>query len=141
MIKQKNGYQGWAMWAIAASFFLLAYFARVAPSVMATSLMRTFHVSAFRLGTLSACFYYAYIGMQLPVGTLFDLLKTKTLLTIAVFLCGISCILFGFTNAIVIAETYRFIMGFGSAFAFVGALKIASIWLPANRFGVIAICH
>ena len=32
----------------------------------------------------------------------------------------------------------RFLIGFGSAFAFVGVLKVASEWFPADRFGMIA---
>jgi MFS family permease len=32
----------------------------------------------------------------------------------------------------------RFLIGFGSAFAFVGVLKLATIWLPPDRFAFIA---
>ncbi|MGD9592909.1 MAG: MFS transporter, partial [Candidatus Berkiella sp.] len=32
----------------------------------------------------------------------------------------------------------RFLIGFGSAFAFVGVLKLASSWLPPNRFALIS---
>lgn len=126
------------MWILAASFFLFGYVARLAPSVMVNDMMRAFHATAFSLGTLSAFFYYAYIGMQLPASALFDLFSTRLLLTIATLLCGISYILFAFTNSIIAAEAYRFILGCGTAFAFVGALKIAGQWLPSQRFGFLA---
>ncbi|MGD9107650.1 MAG: MFS transporter [Gammaproteobacteria bacterium] len=126
------------MWLLAAGFFLVTYFARVAPSVMVNDLMRHFQVSAFSIGTLSAFLYYAYIGMQLPVGALFDFCRTRLLLTFATFLCGISCILFACTDSIIAAEVFRFLLGVGSAFAFVGTLKIAGMWFAPSRFGVLA---
>lgn len=46
--------------------------------------------------------------------------------------------LFASSATITIAAAGRFLVGFGSAFAFVGALKLATIWLPANRFALIS---
>lgn len=138
MQKYGNSLQSWMMWILAASFFMFGYVARLAPSVMVPDMMRAFNASAFSLGTVSAFFYYAYIGMQLPASALFDFFSTRLLLTIATCLCGISYVLFAFTNSIFAAEIYRFILGFGSAFAFVGALKTAGQWLPPQRFGLLA---
>ena len=36
------------------------------------------------------------------------------------------------------AAAGRFLVGFGSAFAFVGVLKLATIWLPENKLGMVA---
>ncbi len=32
----------------------------------------------------------------------------------------------------------RLLVGFGSAFAFVGVLKLATIWLPEDKLGMVA---
>lgn len=138
MTTKLSSFRIWLIWILAASFFFLEYFARVAPSVMVPELMRYFRVTALNLGALSAFFYYAYIGMQIPVGTLFDRFGTRFLLTITALLCGISCFLLTFTHSIVLAEASRFLMGFAAAFAFVGALKVASMWFPAEKFGLLA---
>lgn len=37
-----------------------------------------------------------------------------------------------------LAELSRLLIGFGSAFAFVGALKLATIWLPPERFAEVS---
>ena len=37
-----------------------------------------------------------------------------------------------------ISKLGRFMMGFGGAFAFVGTLKLSSIWFPPTRFGLLA---
>lgn len=126
------------MWFAAALFFLAEYFARVAPAVMGPDLMHAFHVKAFALGSLSACFYYAYILMQLPVGVLVDLLNTRIILTIMACVCGLTNIFLSLTSSIIIADFARFIMGLSAAFAFVGALKIAYMWFPKKKIGVLS---
>ena len=62
----------WLMWSLGALFFCYAFFQRVAPSVLVGDLMRDFGVGAAVLGNLSAFYFYAYAGMQLPLGVLVD---------------------------------------------------------------------
>lgn len=128
----------WIVWALAATFFLAEYFARVSPGVMLPDLMRTFNADALALGTLSACFYLAYIPMQLPVGMLVDRFGPRVLLTIMCILCGFACLLFGSTHILLFGQISRFLMGFSASFAFVGTLKLASSWFPSERFGLLA---
>ena len=119
-------------------FFFSEYLGRVAPSVMVEDLMSSLSVNAFSLGTLSAFFHLAYVGMQLPVGGLVDRYGTRLLLTFSSAVCGIGCILFAKATNLWVAEIARFIMGFGASFAFVGALKIVTIWFPSKQFGLLA---
>lgn len=128
----------WLIWGLAATFFFVDYFARVAPSVMANDLMRAFGVSAFALGGLSSFFYYPYVIMQLPVGIMVDHAGPRRLLIIATLVCATACLCFGMTTNIYAACGARFLLGFASAFAFVSALKLASVWFPPNKFGFIA---
>lgn len=134
----KQQTRAYVVWGLAAGFFFAEYFARVAPSVMALQLIRDFHINALALGGLSAFFYYAYVGMQLPVGTLVDRFGPHKLLTLMAGMCGLACLLFSSANSLWVAELARFLMGFSAAFAFVGALKLASNWFPASRFGMMA---
>lgn len=138
MIKKNNNIYPWVVWALGASFFLTEYFARVAPSVMVPQLMQTFHVNALSLGALSGFFYYAYVSMQLPVGVLVDRFRPHRLLTVTALLCAVGAVIFTMAPTIYMAELGRLVTGFGAAFAFVGTLKLAKIWLPVNRFGLIA---
>lgn len=128
----------WLIWILGAGFFFAEYFARVSPSVMVPDLMRSFHTNALGIGSLSAFFYYAYITMQVPVGALVDRFGPHRLLTVTAVLCAVGCFLFASAHHLVVAELARFIMGFGAAFAFVGTLKLATIWFPPKRFGLLA---
>jgi MFS family permease len=60
----------------------------------------------------------------------------RRLLTIASLSCVLGSFLFAATKQLWIAEIGRFLIGFGSAFAFVGVLKLATIWLPSRYFAM-----
>ena len=127
----QHPYYPWLVWGLAASAFFIEYFVRVAPGVMVDSLMHDFKVQALALGSLSAFFYYTYVGMQIPVGILVDRFSLRWLLTSMIFLCGLSSLIFAMTTHLEIAAFARLMMGFGAAFAFVSALKVAAVWFPA----------
>ncbi len=127
---------GWLICGLGAIFYSYEYLLRIAPSVMEHSLRTHFDLSATGFGFLSSIYYFAYVPMQLPVGVLLDRYGPQRLLTFACFICVAGTFLFTSTNIYWIAALGRFLMGFGSAFAFVGVLKLATIWLPENRLAM-----
>lgn len=99
--------------------------------------MNSFHVSVATLGGLSACYFYAYASAQLPVGFLIDRFKINQLLTLACLLITFASLIFSLTNHMLIANLCRILIGFGSAFAFVGCLKLGAQWFPKHKFAFI----
>ncbi len=128
----------WLICGLAAAFYCYEYLLRIAPSAMIPELMSTFGVSAASIGLLSTYYFLAYTPMQFPVGVLMDKYGPRRILTLAVLCCAIGMGLMGLSSAFQVALAGRFLIGFGSAFAFVGVLKLATLWLPANRFAFIA---
>src|SRR3990167_8502383 len=126
------------IWFLGALFFLVDYVIRVSPRVLTPELMRTFHVNAFAVGLFSGYFYYAYISMQIPVGMLVDRFGPKRLLVISILVCALSTLVFSNTHSIAIAYFSRILMGLGAAFAFVGTLKLISLYFAAERFALLA---
>lgn len=129
---------GWLICALGAIFYSYEYLLRIAPSVMEHELRAHFNLTATSFGMLSSMYYLAYVPMQLPVGVLLDRYGPRILLTIACLICVIGTFLFTATSIFWVAAIGRFLMGFGSAFAFVGVLKLATIWLPENRLGMVS---
>jgi MFS family permease len=127
---------GWLICGLGAVFYSYEYLLRIAPSVMESSLRAHFNLSATGFGFLSSIYYFAYVPMQLPVGVLLDRYGPKRLLTVACFICVVGTFLFTGTETYWVAALGRFLVGFGSAFAFVGVLKLATIWLPENRLAM-----
>ncbi|HUX78458.1 MAG TPA: MFS transporter [Alphaproteobacteria bacterium] len=129
--------RSWLVWASAALFFGYQFLLRVSPSVMTQELMRDFQVDACALGTLTSCYFYAYVLLQLPVGTLLDKLGPRRLLTIAALLCTGGSILFATADTIVMASAGRFLIGAGSAFGFLSCMKVGALWFPPQRISMV----
>lgn len=128
----------WIICALGAVFYCYEYFLRISPSVITSELMSMYHLTGAQLGNLSAFYYYAYVPMQIMVGLFLDRYGPRRLLTVACVLSAVGVYLFAANYGLWIALLGRFLLGFGSAFAFVGALKLATIWLPPNRFALIS---
>ncbi|NCX96608.1 MAG: MFS transporter [Chitinophagia bacterium] len=105
---------------------------------MEDALRLHFNLTATGFGFLSAVYYYAYVPMQLPVGILMDRYGPKRLLTFGCMLCVIGTFLFTDTHLSGVSAIGRFMVGMGSAFAFVGVLKLATMWLPENKLAMVA---
>lgn len=121
---------------LASLFYTYELALRISPSVMGSDLMASFAINAAALGTLSAFYYFVYMPMQLPVGLLMDVFGPRRLLTAAALICGLGAVLFGMTASLGTAQAARGMMGFGSAFAFIGAMKLASMWFPHDKFAL-----
>lgn len=135
---QKYSRIGWLICTLGALFYCYEYFLRIMPSVMTNDLMRAFHIDASLLGNLAAFYYYAYTPMQIPVGVMIDRYGPKRLIVFAIQVCGLGVLLFGTPGHLYVSYLGRFLVGFGSAFAFVGVLKLATEWLPIRFFGFIS---
>lgn len=130
--------RAWLIWGLAAAFFFCDYFARVSIGVMVTDLMQEFNMSSTRLGVLSTYFYIPYVAMQIPVGMLVDRYGVRAMLISMSILTGMACSLFGLAHQTWVLEVARFLLGFGAAFAFVSALKLAAEWFPSSWLGFLA---
>jgi sugar phosphate permease len=135
---RKTSLLPWFICGLGAVFYCYEYFLRITPSVMTSELMSAYNLKGGEVGNLSAFYYHAYVPMQIIVGLLMDRYGPRRLLTIACTLCAIGTYLFAGKYGLGLAEFGRFLVGFGSAFAFVGALKLATIWLPPNRFALVS---
>lgn len=127
-------YMPWVMWGLGGCFYLYQFVLRVAPNVFAPDLITTFKVDAYSLGVLSAAYYYPYSALQIPLGMLTDHFGPKKLITLSIGLCVVGALLFSTSYVLWLAQAGRFIMGAGSACAFVCCLKLGSAWFTPQQF-------
>lgn len=129
---------GWVIFILAACFYCYEYFLRIAPGVMAQQIRAAFQLDATGFGVLLGFYYYAYTPLQLPVGIMMDRFGPRRLLFVACLICAVGSFMFGNPqHNLLLAQIGRLLVGFGSAFAFVGVLKLASTWLPTRYFALV----
>ena len=127
----------WIIWIITAIFYFYEYLLRISPGVMVHELMGSFRTNATTIGMMSAFYFYAYAPMQLPVGMLMDKYGARKLLTSATLTCGLGAAIFAITSHIWLANTGRFLIGIGAAFAFIGMIYVTSHWFPSQKRGLL----
>jgi MFS family permease len=128
----------WLICTLGMLFYCYNYFLRVSPSVMQNDLMQSLHISASQFGNLAAFYYYAYTPMQIPVGMIYDRFGAKLVLFFACLIAVTGLSVFIGAENLQMASLGRFFLGFVTAFAYIGVLKLASLWLPSNRFATVA---
>lgn len=131
-------FKPWFIWGCAGMFYLYEMILRASPGIMANDLMRDFGVTSTALGVLGSIYYYAYVALQIPCGVIVDRLGTRRVITLSTLLCVMGSFLFAFSDSLLIAQMGRFLIGAGSACAFLSCLKIGSDWFLPAQFALIA---
>jgi len=123
---------------LASLFYVYDYFIQVSPAVITQQLMASFSIGAAGIGILGSCFFYAYALMQIPAGFLLDKYGARRLLSLAILVSGLGVTMFGMTHSFTLSALTRLMVGFGSAFSFIGALYLVSRWFPHRHFALLA---
>src|SRR6185436_1473503 len=130
--------QRWVMWTIPASLFLVGFFHRAAPGVMARDLMQSFDVTSAGIGSLAATYFYSYAALMIPAGLLLDAFGVRIVMAVGGAIMGGGALLMSVAGGSTPLFAGRFLVGLGAAATFIGTLKIAAAWFPPTRFGFLA---
>jgi MFS family permease len=118
-------------WVLCLGFYLLEYASRSSPGVMIPELAVSFGTTAAGVGALLGTYYYTYSVTSLVAGASLDRLGARVTLPAGLLLFGIGCLLFRVPGTAA-GYTGRLLQGAGSAFAFTGAVYLASHGFPAR---------
>ncbi len=128
----------WIFFAVLALPYLMVYFHRVAPAVVADLLMAEFKLSGAVLGNLAALYFYVYTLMQLPAGLFADAFGARRTVFVGMLVSGVGSILFGLAPFLKLAYAGRILIGLGVSVIFVSILKIVTEWFPNRKFGTMS---
>ncbi|MBG79513.1 MAG: hypothetical protein CMJ39_02240 [Phycisphaerae bacterium] len=123
----------WLIWGVPALFFLYEFILRISPSLMLPELEQELKINSSEMGASLGAYYYAYAPIQLAVGMLLDRFGSRKLLSLAAFICILGLLVGTQADSASTLAASRFLLGFGSAFAYIGAVYVALIWFPARR--------
>jgi sugar phosphate permease len=128
----------WVMWAVPAFLFLIGFFHRAAPGVLARDLMHAFDATGATVGRLAATYFYSYAALMIPAGLFLDAFGPRRVLTVGGAVMGLGALVMGTATATPALFTGRLLVGAGASVTFVGTLKIAAAWFSPSRFGFLA---
>jgi MFS family permease len=118
-------------WGICLLFYFLQYAVRSAPSVMLPELTAAYGLSTLGVSSLLGLYYYTYSTFALVSGASLDRWGAKYTIPIGIFFLAIGLLMFG-VGAAWMAYFGRLLQGAGAAFAFVGAVYLATHGFPAR---------
>jgi MFS family permease len=118
-------------WAICLLFYFLQYSVRSAPSVMLPELTQAYGLTTLGVSSLLGLYYYTYSTFALVSGAALDRWGAKYTVPIGIFFLAVGLVMFGVGSAW-IAYVGRLLQGAGAAFAFVGAVYLATHGFPAR---------
>ena len=128
----------WLMWSILALCYLIVYFQRIAPGVVADRLMADYAVGGAAVGFLTAIYMYAYAAMQIPAGILSDTLGVRRTVFVGASSTALGSIIFGLAPTLDLSYLGRLLVGLGVSVIFVATLKFQSTWFRASEFGTVS---
>jgi MFS family permease len=119
-------------WGVSLLFYFLEYAVRSSPAVMMPELMHAFGVPALGVSSILGTYYYTYSTTSLIAGVLLDRLGGKYVIPGGMVVLGAGCLIFAVPE-VWAGDLGRMLQGAGSAFAFTGAVYLASHGFSAQR--------
>jgi MFS family permease len=112
-------------WGFCLLFYFGQYALRSAPGVMVPELTSTFGLTTVGVSSLLGLYYYTYSTFAIVAGASLDRLGAKYVIPAGIIVTAIGSILFGL-GSYQTAGIGRLLQGAGAAFAFTGAVYLAS---------------
>lgn len=112
-------------WGVALVFYFIEYLVRAAPAVMLPELSTAFSVDTVGVSAIVGMYYYTYSVTSLVAGAALDRFGARVPIATGLSLLGLGCVLFVVPSTAV-GDAGRLLQGAGSAFAFTGAVFLAT---------------
>ena len=126
----------WVIFTILAFGYVLVYFHRLCPAVLAVDMMQDLQATGTLTGLLGAAYFYPYALMQLPAGLLSDSWGPRNTITLFFLVAFAGSLVLGLAPTVLWAIIGRSLVGLGVAMLFVPTLKILAEWFHAREFAL-----
>jgi sugar phosphate permease len=124
----------WLIFWILALSYVLVYFHRLCPAVVAVDMMRDLHAGGALLGLLSSAYFYPYALMQLPAGLLSDSWGPRRTICLFFTVAFVGSLLLGLAPSALWAIVGRSLVGLGVSMLFVPTMKTLAEWFRIREF-------
>lgn len=129
-------FKGWLVCLTASLFIFYEFIQMNALNVVSSDLLGTLSLNASELSDLSSVYFYANLLLLLPAGLLLDRFSIRILMVIAMVISTLGVFCFAWQAPGWVLLVGRLLTGAGSAFSFIGCVKLASRWFLPTRMGL-----
>lgn len=126
------------VWGLGTLFLGVGLLTAVMIGIVAEQVRDRLGVSEHAIGMLSAVFYIAYSIAQFIGGIMLDRLNPRWILGVSSLIAAVGCVLLANASSLGVTVTGRVILGIGLSTSFLGAIYLARIWFPTERFAVMS---
>ena len=122
------------IFAILGCAYILVFFHRMAPAVVAIDMMADLKAGGALMGILASAYFYPYGLMQIPAGLLSDSWGPRRSIALFFIIGAAGSILLGLSQNAAMAIFGRVLVGLGVAMVFIPTLKILTNWFETDKF-------
>ena len=126
----------WLIFGILAVSYVLVYFHRLCPAVVAEDMRRDLATGGGLLGLLGSAYFYPYALMQLPAGLLSDSWGPRKTITLFFGVAFAGSVILGVAPNVYTAIVGRTLVGLGVAMLFAPTLKVLAEWFRVKEFAM-----
>lgn len=127
----------WLVCFSASLFFFYEFIQGNMFASIADNIMHDFNIKADKMSYLSSSYYLSNVIFLFIAGLVLDKYSTKKIIMVAMLLCVLSTFLLATAHSFYVALFCRFVTGIGSAFCFLGPIRLASRWFPPRRMAMV----
>ncbi|MDF2946479.1 MAG: major Facilitator Superfamily protein [Bacillales bacterium] len=133
MNKQESSYRWVVFYTTLFAYFIIVS-QRTAPGLITNQLINEFNVSASTIGFMAGIQFFAYAGLQIPIGLLSDRYGPNRFLIIGTLLNGVGSVIYSSAPNEYVLIFSRFLVGIGDATIYVNLVLILSQWFKIIEF-------
>ncbi|PKN18335.1 MAG: MFS transporter [Deltaproteobacteria bacterium HGW-Deltaproteobacteria-6] len=122
------------IFGILGAAYILVFFHRLAPAVVAVDMMTDLKTGGALMGILASAYFYPYGLMQIPAGLLSDSWGPRRSIVFFFIIGAVGSMALGFAHTVSAAIAARIVVGLGVAMVFIPTLKILTHWFEREKF-------
>ena len=126
---KKSSLMPWIVCFAATMFFFYEFIQGNMFASIAANIMQDFHIQADKMAYLSSIYYLSNVLFLFVAGMVLD--------RFSMLLCVLSTFLLAYSHSFFVALFCRFVTGIGSAFCFLGPVRLASHWFPPKKMALV----
>lgn len=130
--------RAWLVWGVAAGFYFVAVFHRMALGVAGLTAEQRLGIGHGELATFTALQFFMYLVMQVPAGVAADRIGPRRTLAAGLAFMAAGEFLFGLAHGMPTALVARALIGMGDALTLLNVLRLTQAWFPPRMGSLLA---